>query len=118
MFSQRAQEKTVPAKPAPQEARGPEKISARRRASAARGRLREPTKRRRLTKPGGSPPDDAHGSRRLPPRAVPVHRSRQPILTDPRRFTLIIAALRIRPCHGWKRLPMTSSDNMNGMNST
>jgi hypothetical protein len=28
-------------------------------ASAARGRLREPTKRRRLTKPGGTPLDGA-----------------------------------------------------------
>jgi hypothetical protein len=37
-------------------ARVPGKISARPGASAARGRLREPTKRRRLTQPGATPP--------------------------------------------------------------
>ena len=37
-------------------ARVPGKISDRPRASAARGRLREPTTRRRLTQPGATPP--------------------------------------------------------------
>jgi hypothetical protein len=45
----RAEEGAAPAKPAPGHACGPGKIYGRPRASAARGRLRERTKRRSLT---------------------------------------------------------------------